>query len=138
MSESHPTRLFIIAAPVDAGGRSNFPAKKSGDLPRAIIGLTDFEGNFVLGPRSGNGAIDGHRPWSVFSAPVVIVRMIVRMVSNSIGRQAMATVKCPKCPATVTVQTPIRYSCSPLGTALNERISTQAPKYPDVYNARTY
>jgi len=45
--------------------------------------------------------VDGHRPWSVFSARLVIVRMIVRMVSNSIGRQAMATVKCPRCPATV-------------------------------------
>ncbi len=43
----------------------------------------------------------GHRPWSVFSAPLAIVRMIVRIASNSIGRKAMPTVKCPKCPATV-------------------------------------
>ena len=52
-----------------------------------------------LGPETE--VIDGHRPWSAFSAPLVIVSMIVRMVSNSIGRQPMATVKCPKCPATV-------------------------------------
>ena len=45
--------------------------------------------------------VDGHRPWSAFSAPLVIMRTIVRMVRDSIGRQAMPTVKCPKCPATV-------------------------------------
>ena len=34
---------------------TRYPAKKSSRLPRATIGPTDFEGNFVFGPRSRNG-----------------------------------------------------------------------------------
>ena len=79
-----------------------FPRRKSPPASRAPLSASQI--SKVISPLDLGRepeVIDGQRPWSVFSARLVIVRMIVRMVSNSIGRQAMATVKCPKCPATV-------------------------------------